>query len=217
MILDTDKNELKPFFTANITKSFLLHADKNGEHFCEEKLHNGNENGEHIYVENFYGDNLNPHNINKLSCSHQDPQETQHLCFLELCLESLTGKHIKYYNAGQVSQHPSLLEGNHHVSTFPLLTKYPRIGQGFHSVKEIPYHGHSMSEVDWGDQHSCGNNLCNSGKNGEHSCGEIFHGNNIKKHIKSHHTWKLFHHPCSLHASATMKGNTQPWTEPLRR
>ena len=64
--------------------------------------------------------------------------------------ESFTGKHIKYYNARQVSQHPSLLDGNHHMSTFPLSTKCAWIGQGFLSVKEIPNHGHSISEVDWG-------------------------------------------------------------------
>ena len=52
MIFDTLKIELKPFFTADITEDFLLYAHKNGEHFCEEKLHNGNENGEHICGEN---------------------------------------------------------------------------------------------------------------------------------------------------------------------
>ena len=56
MILDTLKNELKPPFTANITKGFLLHADKNGEHFCEENLHN--ENGEHSCVEMIHGNNI---------------------------------------------------------------------------------------------------------------------------------------------------------------
>ena len=162
MILDTLKNELKPSFTANITKDSLLHADKNGEHSCEENLLNDNENGEHICMENFNGNNLNPHNINKLSCSHKSPQETQHLCLPELCLssvgsehqpskmyDSLTGKHIKYYNAGQVSQHPSLHDGNHHMSSFCLFTKYTWIGQGFLSVKEIPNHGHSITKVDW--------------------------------------------------------------------
>ena len=157
MILDMLKNELKPSFTATVTKGFLLHADKNGEPFCEQNLHNGNENREDICVENFHGD-LNPHNINKLSCTHQSPQETKNLCLPKICLgsvgpehhpfkiyESLTGKHIKYYNAGQVSQHPYLLKGNHHMSTFPLLTKYAWIGQGFHSVKKIPNHGHNIS------------------------------------------------------------------------
>ena len=33
MILDTLKNELKPSFTADSTKGFLQHAEKNGEHF----------------------------------------------------------------------------------------------------------------------------------------------------------------------------------------
>ena len=93
MILDTLKNELKSPFTANLTKSFLLHADKNGKHFCEQNLHNGNENGEHICVENFHGDHLNTHNINKLSCTHQRPQETQHLCLPEICLCSVGPEH----------------------------------------------------------------------------------------------------------------------------
>ena len=44
MILATLKNALKPPFTVNITKGILLHADKNGEHLCEENMHNGNEN-----------------------------------------------------------------------------------------------------------------------------------------------------------------------------
>ena len=90
MILDTLKNELKSPFTANITKGFLPHADKNWEYFCEQHLHNGNENGEHICVENFHGNNLNPHNMNKLSCS---PQETQHLCLPEICLGSVGPGH----------------------------------------------------------------------------------------------------------------------------
>ena len=47
-------------------------------------------------------------------------------------------------------------------------------------------------------EHSCGENLYNGDKNRECSCGENFHGNNIKRHIKSHHTWQSFKHPCSL-------------------
>ena len=45
MMLGTLQNELKPSFAADITKSFLLHPDKNGKHVCEENLHNGNEMG----------------------------------------------------------------------------------------------------------------------------------------------------------------------------
>ena len=37
MILDTLKNELKPSFTADSTKGFLQHAEKNEEHFFEGK------------------------------------------------------------------------------------------------------------------------------------------------------------------------------------
>ena len=93
MILDRLKNELKSPFTANITKGFLLHADKNGKHFCEQNFYNGNENGENICEENFDGDNLNPHNINKLSCTNQSPQETQHLCLPEICPSSVGPEH----------------------------------------------------------------------------------------------------------------------------
>ena len=121
MIIDTLMNELKPSFTADISKGFLLHADKNVEPFCEEKWHNGNENGERICEENLHGDNPNPHIINKLGCSHclcSIGPEHQHFKIYE----SLTGKHIKYHNAVQVSQHPSLLGGNHHMSSFPLFT-----------------------------------------------------------------------------------------------
>ena len=69
--------------------------------------------------------------------------------------ESLIGEQIKYYNAGQASQHQSLIEGNHHLSTIPLFTKYAWTGQDFHSVKEIPNHGHNISGVAWEAQHSC--------------------------------------------------------------
>ena len=86
MTLDTLKDELKPPFTANVTKNPLLHADKNGEHPCEENLNSGNKNVEHKCGENVHGDNLNPHNINKLSCSHQSPQETQPFSFLSFPL-----------------------------------------------------------------------------------------------------------------------------------
>ena len=51
-----------------------------------------------------------------------------------------------------------------------LFTKYAWIEQESHSEKEIPNHGHSISGVDWGSQHSCG---------------EISHANSTKRHIKS--------------------------------
>ena len=53
-------------------------------------------------------------------------------------MNPLQETHIKYYNSGQVSQHPSLVDGNHHMSTFPLFTKYAWIGQGISSVKKFP-------------------------------------------------------------------------------
>ena len=53
------------------------------------------------------------------------------------------------------------------MSIFPLFTTYAWIGQGFHSVKQILNHGHSIYGVDWGAQHSCG---------------EISHGNSNEVH-----------------------------------
>ena len=78
LILDKLKIEM--------TKDSLHHAGKNGEHSYGENLPNAGKNGEHSCVENFHGDNLNPHNINKLSCTHQSLQETQHLCHPEHCM-----------------------------------------------------------------------------------------------------------------------------------
>ena len=49
-------------------------------------MNNAAKNREHSGVENSHGDNLNPHNINKLSCTHQSLQETHHLYHLEHCL-----------------------------------------------------------------------------------------------------------------------------------
>ena len=78
LILDKLKIEMN--------KDSLNHAAKNGEHSYGENMHNAAKNGEHSCVENFRGDNLNPHNINKLSCTNQSLQETQHLCHPEHCL-----------------------------------------------------------------------------------------------------------------------------------
>ena len=150
-----------------MTKDSLHHAGKNGQHSYGENLHNAAKNGEHSCVENFYGDNLNPHNINKLSCTHQSLQETQHLCHPEHCLifvgpehqaskiyEYLTWKHIKSYHAGQGSQQPSLLDGNHNMSIFSLFNKYVQIEQGFHPVKKFSNHEPSLTEDVLGDHHS---------------------------------------------------------------
>ena len=81
LILDKLKIEM--------TKDSLHHAGWNGYHAYEKHLYNAAKNGEHSCVENFHGDNLNPHNINKPSCTHQSLQETQHLCHPEHCLNLL--------------------------------------------------------------------------------------------------------------------------------
>ena len=68
-----------------VTNDSLYHAGKNGEHSYGENLCKAAKNGEDSCVEDFHGDNLNPHNINKLSCTHQSLQETQHLCYPQHC------------------------------------------------------------------------------------------------------------------------------------
>ena len=73
-------------------KDLLYHAVKNGEDsYYGENLHNANKNGEHFCVEDFHGENLNPHNINKLSYSHQSLPEHQP----SKIYEYLTKRHIK--------------------------------------------------------------------------------------------------------------------------
>ena len=52
-------------------------------------------------------------------------------------------------------------------------------------------------------EHFCGGNLYNGDKNGEHFWGQNFHQNNMKRHIKSHHTWQCSKHPCSLDDNKT--------------
>ena len=61
-----------------------------------------------------------------------------------------------------------------------------------------------LLHADKNREHPCEENMHNGNKNGEQSCGGIFHGNNRKRHVKSHHTWKLFHHQCSLDDSQHM-------------
>ena len=65
-----------------LCRIFLI-LDKLKIEMTKDSLHHAAKNGEYSCVENFHGDNLNPHNINKLSCTHQSLQETQHLCHPE--------------------------------------------------------------------------------------------------------------------------------------
>ena len=64
---------------------FLI-LDKLKVEMTKDSLHHAAKNGEHSCVENFHGDNLNPQIINKLSCTHHNIQETQHLYHPEQCL-----------------------------------------------------------------------------------------------------------------------------------
>ena len=112
LILDKLKIEM--------TKDPMHHPSKNGEHFYGEKLHNAAKNGEHSCVENIHEDNIYPHNINKLSCTHQSLPEHQ----ASKIYEYLTERHIKS-NQHMYNPHP--------------FNNY---------VKTTLNHGLSLSEVD---------------------------------------------------------------------
>ena len=129
LILDKLKIEL--------TKHSLHHAGKNGEHSCVENLHNAGKNGEHSSVENFHGGNLNPHNINKLSCTHQSLQETQHLCHSEHCLSFVGSEH----QASKIYEYLTKrhIKPNQHMENPNAFSNY---------VKTTLTHGLSLSEVD---------------------------------------------------------------------
>ena len=132
LILDKLKIEM--------TKDSLHHAGKNGEHFYGENLHNAGKNGEHSCVENFHGDNLNPHNINKPSCTHQSLQETQHPCHPEHCLIFVGPEH-------QVSKIYEYLTKRHIKSNQHM--DNPNASSNY--VKTTLNHRLSLSEVDFAD------------------------------------------------------------------
>ena len=83
-----------------LCRIFLI-LDKLKIEMTKDSLHHAAKNGEHSCVENFHGDNLNPHNINKLSCTHQSIQEIQHLPHPEHCLIFVGPEHqsSKIYHA----------------------------------------------------------------------------------------------------------------------
>ena len=60
-------------------------------------------------------------------------------------------------------EHPWSLDDNQHNNTSCVSTKHVWTGQGFCSLKEIPNHGPSLMEVDWGAKiefkHTCGYKL----------------------------------------------------------
>ena len=124
-----------------MTKDPLHHAGKNEEHSYGEKLHNAAKNGEHSCVEDFHGDNLNPHNINKLSCTHHSLPEHQ----ASKIYEYLTKRHIK---SNQHMDNPNTC--SNHVKT----TR--NHGLNLEEVdladlkRETTKHEPSPMEVDWG-------------------------------------------------------------------
>ena len=94
-----------------------------------------------IPVENFHGDNLNPHNINKLSCTHQGIQEIQHLCHPEHCLTFVGPEHqpSKVYHAFTNYVEKTFNNGLN-LSEIDLI----------HLNRETTNHGSNLMEVDWG-------------------------------------------------------------------
>ena len=88
-------------------------------------------------MENFHGDNLNPHNINKPSCTHQSLQETQHLCHLEHCLSFLGPEHLVPKIYEYLTKRP--IKSNQHMDNPNTFSNY---------VKTTFNNGLSLSEVD---------------------------------------------------------------------
>ena len=98
-----------------------------------------------IPVENLHGDNLNPHSINKLSCSHQSPQESQHLCHPDHCLIFVgpEDQSSKIYHAFS----------NYVKTTFNNGLNLMEVDWGGNidsNYTSTTKHGPSLIEVDWG-------------------------------------------------------------------
>ena len=123
-----------------MTKDSLSHAGKNGEHSYGENLCNAAKNWERSCVENFHGNNLNPHNINKLSCTHQSIHEIQYLYHPEHCLISVGPEHqaSKIYHAFS----------NYIKTTFNNGLSLSGV-ELIHLKRETTNHGSNLMEVDW--------------------------------------------------------------------
>ena len=123
-----------------LCRIFLI-LDKLKTEMTKDSLHHAAKNGEHSCVENFHGDNLNPHNINKLSCTHLSLQETQHPCHLEHCLTFVRPEH-------QSSKR------NHAFSNYVKTTFNNGLSHSevdlIHLKRETRIHGSNIMEVDWG-------------------------------------------------------------------
>ena len=131
ILLNLDKLKIE------MTKDSMHHAGKNGEHSQWENLHNAGKNGENSSVENFHGDNLNLHNINKLSCTHQSLQETQHLCHPEDCLIFVGAE----YQASEIYEYHTKrhIKSSQHMDNPNTFSNY---------VKTTLNNGLNLSEVD---------------------------------------------------------------------
>ena len=91
-------------------------------------------------MEDFHGDTLNSHNINKLSCTHESLQETQHFCHPEHCLIFVGPEHqaTKIYHAFS----------NYVKTTFNNGLSLSEVDLS-HLKREMTNHGSSVMQVDW--------------------------------------------------------------------
>ena len=108
-------------------------------------------------MENFHGHNLNPHNINKLSCTRQSLQETQHLCHPEHCLIFIGPKHQAFKIYEYLTK--SHIKSNQHINIPNAFSNYVKTTLNHElSLSEVDLadlkretskHGPSLMEVDW--------------------------------------------------------------------
>ena len=123
-----------------LCRIFLI-IDKLKIEMTKDSLHHVVKNGEHSCVKIFHGDNLNPHNINKLRCTHQSLQETQHLCHPEHSLIFVGPEHQspKIYHAFS----------SYVKTTFNNGLSLSEVDLS-HLNRETTNHGSNLTEVDWG-------------------------------------------------------------------
>ena len=109
-------------------------------------------------MEYFHGDNLSPHKINKLSCTHQSLQETQHLYHPQHYLIFVGPEH----QASKIYEYltKTHIKSNQHMDNPNALSNYVKtaLNHGLslsevdlsHLKRETTKHGSSLMEGDWG-------------------------------------------------------------------
>ena len=168
----------------------ILHKLKN--EMTKDSLHHAAKNGEHSCVENFHADNLNPHNINKLSCTHQSIQDTQHLYHPEHCLNFVGPEH----------QSPKIYPAfsNYVKTTFKSGLSLSEVDLS-HLSRETTNYGSNLMHVDWGG--NIDSNCTSTAKHGP-SHMEVDWGGNIDSNYTS--TMTEFRQPLQVQSHLEMPG-----------